>query len=38
MAWLVAIPLLIFVIGIVAAIALPAYSDYTKRARAAQSR
>jgi uncharacterized membrane protein YhaH (DUF805 family) len=29
---------LIFVLGIVAAVALPAYSDYTKRARAAQSR
>lgn len=27
----------IFVVGIVAAIALPAYSDYTQRARAAQS-
>jgi Tfp pilus assembly protein PilE len=26
----------IFVIGIVAAIALPAYSDYVKRAKAAQ--
>jgi uncharacterized membrane protein YhaH (DUF805 family) len=38
MAWLVAIPLLIFVIGIVAAIALPAYSDYAKRARAVQTR
>ena len=38
MAWIVAVPLLIFVIGIVAAIALPAYSDYAKRARAVQSR
>ena len=28
----------LFVVGIVAAIALPAYSDYTKRARAVQTR
>jgi uncharacterized membrane protein YhaH (DUF805 family) len=38
MAWVVAIPVLFFVIGIVAAIAIPAYSDYAKRARAVQSR
>jgi uncharacterized membrane protein YhaH (DUF805 family) len=38
MAWVVAIPVLFFVIGIVAAIAIPAYSDYTKRARAVQTR
>ncbi len=38
MAWIVAIPVLLLVIGIVAAIALPAYSDYTKRARAMQMR
>lgn len=29
---------LIFVLGIVAAVALPAYQDYTKRAKASQSR
>jgi uncharacterized membrane protein YhaH (DUF805 family) len=36
MAWIIAIPVLLFVIGIVAAIALPAYQDYTTRARATQ--
>jgi uncharacterized membrane protein YhaH (DUF805 family) len=34
--WLVAIPLVLLIVGILAAIALPAYSDYTKRARAVQ--
>jgi uncharacterized membrane protein YhaH (DUF805 family) len=38
MAWLVAIPLVLFIVGILAAIALPAYSDYAKRARAVQTR
>ena len=38
MAWLVAVPLVLFVVGILAAIAIPAYSDYTKRARAVQTR
>jgi uncharacterized membrane protein YhaH (DUF805 family) len=38
MAWLVAIPLVLFIFGILAAIALPAYSDYTQRARAMQTK
>jgi uncharacterized membrane protein YhaH (DUF805 family) len=37
MGWIVAIPVLLFVIGIVAAIALPAYQSYAIKARAAQS-
>jgi uncharacterized membrane protein YhaH (DUF805 family) len=36
MAWVVAVPIVLFIVGILAAIALPAYSDYSKRARAAQ--
>ncbi len=36
MAWLVGITVALFVLGIVAAIALPAYQDYTQRARAMQ--
>lgn len=38
MSWIVLIPIVLFMVGILAAIALPAYSDYTQRARAAQSR
>ena len=38
MAWLVAVPVLLFVLGIVAAIALPAYQQYVMRAKAAQTR
>jgi uncharacterized membrane protein YhaH (DUF805 family) len=38
MAWFVAIPIALFVAGILAAIAIPAYSDYTQRARAVQTR
>ena len=38
MAWIVAVPVLIFVLGIVAPIALPAYQQYAKRAAAAQGR
>lgn len=38
MAWLVAIPLLIFVIGIVAAVALPAYQQYVLRAKDSQTK
>jgi uncharacterized membrane protein YhaH (DUF805 family) len=38
MAWLVAIPLVLSIAGILAALALPAYSDYTKRARAMQTK
>ena len=36
--WLAAIPLLLFVLGIVAAVAIPAYQSYVKRAAAAQTR
>ena len=36
--WLAAIPLVLFVLGIAAAIALPAYQSYVKRAAAAQTR
>ena len=35
--WLIAVPIFLFVLGIVAAIALPAYQSYTLKARAAQS-
>jgi uncharacterized membrane protein YhaH (DUF805 family) len=38
MAWIVAIPVLLFVVGIVAAVALPAYQQYVLRAKAAQVR
>ena len=38
MAWVVAVPLVLFVLGIVAAIALPAYQQYVMRAKAAQTR
>lgn len=38
MAWVVAVPVLLFVLGIVAAIALPAYQQYVMRAKAAQVR
>jgi uncharacterized membrane protein YhaH (DUF805 family) len=38
MAWVVAVPVLLFVVGIVAAIALPAYQQYVMRAKAAQTR
>jgi uncharacterized membrane protein YhaH (DUF805 family) len=38
MGWIVAIPAFLFVLGILAAIALPAYQSYTERARAAQTR
>jgi uncharacterized membrane protein YhaH (DUF805 family) len=38
MGWLAAIPVFLFVLGIVAAIALPAYQQYVKRAAASQNR
>ena len=38
MAWLATLPLLLFILGIVAAIALPAYQGYAKRAAASQTR
>jgi uncharacterized membrane protein YhaH (DUF805 family) len=35
--WIIAVPIFLFVLGIVAAIALPAYQSYVLKARAAQS-
>ena len=37
MGWIVAVPVLLFVVGIVAAISLPAYQSYVMKARAAQT-
>jgi uncharacterized membrane protein YhaH (DUF805 family) len=37
MGWIVAVPLVTFVIGILAAVSLPAYQSYVMKARAAQT-